>query len=250
MSTIETTILPVPAVRAFAPTSDHRPTSWEAVTVDIYRDVHKGIRAELFAVTEAAGRTDAGDAAARQALAAHVRGLVGLLDEHAEHEDVHIGAVLAEQLPELHERVEGDHADFERQTQTVVALAAEAAASTGPDARRLTSRLYGDLAAFTGVYLLHQEVEERIVMPALEAAIGFPATLAVNQAIVASIPPDRMAASLALMIPAMNVDDRTELLGGMQAGAPPEVFAGVWSLVGSVLDPADTDALARRLGIA
>ena len=58
-----------------------------------------------------------------------------------------------------------------------------------------------------------------------------------------------MAQSLAFMLPAMNVDDRTELLGGMQAGAPPEVFAGVWSLVGSVLDPADTKALAARLGV-
>ena len=36
-----------------------------------------------------------------------------------------------------------------------------------------------------------------------------------------------MAKSLALMLPAMNIDDRTELLGGMQQGAPAEVFAGV-----------------------
>ena len=48
----------------------------------------------------------------------------------------------------------------------------------------------------------------------------------------------------------MNVDDRTELLGGMQAGAPPEVFEGVWGLAGSVLAPADHRALGARLGIA
>ncbi len=47
-----------------------------------------------------------------------------------------------------------------------------------------------------------------------------------------------MAASLAIMLPAMNNDDRTELLGGMQAGAPPEVFAGVWSLAGPSSRPA------------
>jgi hypothetical protein len=58
-----------------------------------------------------------------------------------------------------------------------------------------------------------------------------------------------MASFLAIMIPAMNVDDRTELLGGMQAGAPAEVFAGVWGLVGSVLVPADVAAVAARLGI-
>ena len=58
-----------------------------------------------------------------------------------------------------------------------------------------------------------------------------------------------MAQSLALMLPAMNIDDRTELLGGMRAGAPAEVFDGVWSLAGSVLDADDLAALARRLGL-
>ncbi len=52
------------------------------------------------------------------------------------------------------------------------------------------------------------------------------------------------------MIPAMNIDDRTELLGGMRAGAPAEVFEGVWGLTGSVLPAADFAALGARLGLA
>ena len=48
----------------------------------------------------------------------------------------------------------------------------------------------------------------------------------------------------------MNVDDRTESLGGMQRSAPPEVFARVFGLVRSVLSPCDGEALAQRLGIA
>ena len=87
-------------------------------------------------------------------------------------------------------------------------------------------------------------------MPALAAAMGVDEVVAVDQAIVASIPPDVMATSLGFMLPAMNIDDRTELLGGMQAGAPPEVFAGVWALAGSMLTPADHQALGARLGIA
>lgn len=87
-------------------------------------------------------------------------------------------------------------------------------------------------------------------MPALEAAVGVEAVVAMHQAILASIPPDEMARSLALMIPAMNIDDRAGLLGGMRAEAPAEVFEGVWGLAGSVLDPADLRALAARLGIA
>ena len=87
-------------------------------------------------------------------------------------------------------------------------------------------------------------------MPALAAVMSVDEVIAVDQAIVASIPPDLMATSLGFMLPAMNIDDRAEMLGGMQAGAPPEVFAGVWALTGSVLTPADTAALGARLGIA
>jgi hypothetical protein len=59
-----------------------------------------------------------------------------------------------------------------------------------------------------------------------------------------------MARALALMLPAMNVDGRAELLDGMRAGAPAEVFEGVWRLAGSVLEPADVTTLARRLELA
>ena len=109
--------------------------------------------------------------------------------------------------------------------------------------------LYLELADFTGTYLLHQDVEERIVLPALRTAIGPREILAIHGAIIASIPPDQMARSLAFMLPAMNIDGRAELLAGMRAGAPPQVFEGVWGLAASVLTPADHAALAVRLGL-
>jgi len=57
-----------------------------------------------------------------------------------------------------------------------------------------------------------------------------------------------MAKSLAVMMPAMNVDDRAELLGGMERDAPPEAFAAVWGLTQSILPTSDFRALAARLG--
>jgi hypothetical protein len=57
-----------------------------------------------------------------------------------------------------------------------------------------------------------------------------------------------MAKTLAVMIPAMNVDDRSEVLAGMQHDAPPEAFDAVWGLTQSVLTAADARALATRLG--
>jgi hypothetical protein len=152
--------------------------------------------------------------------------------------------------PDLSEQIRADHAALDARLLDLTALAAETVDATATEQAGRVHRLYLDLAAFTGGYLAHQDLEERVVMPALATAVGMEALLSIHAAIVGSIPPEEMATSLALMLPAMNVDDRTELLGGMRAGAPAEVFEGVWGLVGSVLSSADVGDLAVRLDLA
>lgn len=223
-------------------------TPFELVTVDLYRDIHKGIRRELFAVTSEAGWVDPADDAARTALAEHVAAMCTLLVAHAEHEDRHIEPVLAREHPDLAATIAEQHRVIDATLVDLQAAALDAAAPSA-DQRARVHHLYLDLARFTATYLEHEEVEERVVMPALETAIGADAVRAIEQAIVGSIPPDEMAQSLAVMLPAMNVEDRTELLGGIQSGAPAEVFAGIWALTRSVLSASDVAALARRLGV-
>ena len=81
----------------------------DVVTVDLYRDIHKGIRAELFAVTAEAGRFDPHSDRARAALAGHVRSVVEMLEEHAGHEDTSVQPALQTHLPDLAARIEADH---------------------------------------------------------------------------------------------------------------------------------------------
>lgn len=232
------TITDLPITARFAP-----------VTLDLYRDIHKAIRAELFAVTGTAGRIDPAQGIARAALAGHIGDLADLLVQHAEHEDAAIQPALEAHLPELAERVEVDHLTIEACIVDLQEMAAEAAALAVTDPDGKVHRLYLALAAFTSDYLEHQDIEERVIMPALEEAVGVEEVVAIHQTILAAIPPAEMARSLALMLPAMNIDNRAELLGGMRAGAPAEVFEGVWGLAGSVLEPDDFAALATRLDI-
>ena len=223
---------------------------FERVALNSYRDIHKGIRAELFAVTGAAGTLDPHDRAGRADLARHVRSVVDLLVSHAEHEDAVVQPVLEAQLPALAAQIAIDHAHIEAQIEEIRDLADAAVDAPEAQVRDDIFRVYIELASFTSTYLAHQDFEERDVMPALERAVGIDEVVALHQAIVGSIAPDEMMRTLPLMLTAMNIDDRAEVLGGMQAGAPPEVFAGVWNLTRSVLTPGDTRALARRLGIS
>jgi hypothetical protein len=51
------------------------------------------------------------------------------------------------------------------------------------------------------------------------------------------------------MLPAINLADRSELLGGMQASAPADAFAAVWALAAQVLDTRAYLQTAGRLGL-
>ncbi len=219
----------------------------EVVPYDIYRDIHKGIRGELFRVTTLAGNMDPGERCARERLAEDVTNLAELLAAHAEHEDEFLQPHIALHAPFFAEVIASDHPRLEARIAEIRARAERATTAPGAEQRGRVHHLYRDLACFTSSYLEHQDFEERQVMPALAAVMGIDEVVAIDQAIVASIPPDQMAWSLAMMLPAMNIDDRAELLGGMQAGAPPEVFAGVWALAGSMLTPSDYQALGARL---
>lgn len=219
-------------------------------TIDLYRDIHKAIRTELFTVTLQAGNVDPASRSGRVEVANHVDTVIEMLVGHAHHEDTFVQPSIEQHLSDLAEQIESDHVRLERWMDDLKNQAYEAVGAQGPAQRDEVHRLYTDLAAFTGSYLAHQDLEERVVMPALDEALGFEAVLGIHVSIVSSIPPDQMAQALAIMIPSINIDDRTELLGGMRAGAPPEVFEGVWGLTGSVLSPADFAALGTRLGLA
>jgi hypothetical protein len=55
--------------------------------------------------------------------------------------------------------------------------------------------------------------------------------------------PQVLMLNLSIMIPAMNIDERTTLLNGIKVSAPPEAYKGVTALVQRVLSPEDWDEL-------
>jgi Hemerythrin HHE cation binding domain len=223
--------------------------AFEVVTFNTYRDIHKGIRGELFAVTSAAGCLDPADHAGRADLAGHIVSVVDLLVTHAHHEDTVVQPVLEAHLPCLAETVAVDHPVLEARIEAISDLAQSAVNAPAFAQRGDLDRLYLELASFTSAYLAHQDFEERDIMPALERAVGFDGVMAIHVAIVGSLTPEETASTLPLMMRAMNIEDRVELLGGMQRGAPPEAFAQVFGLVRSSLAPCEGEALAKRLGI-
>src|SRR5262245_46177051 len=81
----------------------------EAVTFDGYRNIHKGIRRELFGVTEAFGTVDPSDDGEVEATVERLQGLVKILVSHAEHEDEFVQPHIEKYLPQLAARIAEEH---------------------------------------------------------------------------------------------------------------------------------------------
>src|SRR5215469_11545177 len=95
------------------------PTS--ALPFDAYRDVHKGIRAELFAVVSPAG-----------------------------HDDTHVLPVFESHAPALFERISTDHAALDRRVARIAERATTITGAAPSEQRARIHNLYLDLSSFTG----------------------------------------------------------------------------------------------------
>jgi hypothetical protein len=224
--------------------------SYAPLLFNSYRDIHKGIRAELFDVTSTAGRLDPTDSVSWMALVDHLTDVQNTLTTHAHHEDTFVEPMVVQYDAELAEEIGQDHHHLDARFAAIRELASAAVSYPATDQRPLADLVYLELSGFTSEYLRHQLVEERVIMPELVRVFGIEEVIKMHVAIVSSIPPEDLAKSLAFMLPAMNVDDRVEMLGGIRETAPAPAFEGVLGLARSVLDPTDFTAMAQRLGVA
>lgn len=215
---------------------------------DFYREIHKGIRFALFHTVLQAGRLDVSDTnQVAQLVAAHRR-LLELLHLHHHHEDTFVQPLVDACAPALATLVDQQHGDVEEAMAHLERLAERLATATASDRPQAAHRLYLTLTELTSMYLNHQLVEEMVVMPALRAAVPTEELLALDMALRSSIAPPVMATTMAVMLPAMNVDERVDMLGGMSM-APPDVFAIFRGAAEAALTPTEWSQVAGRLGL-
>jgi hemerythrin-like domain-containing protein len=212
--------------------------------IDLYREVHKGLRLALSDLVREVGSLDASDAESIGAFGSLFADLDMMLATHHAHEDgghldeliaQHVDADVVQSIHEAHDRFDVLLHDLR--------VAVAALSSGGAD----TARLYDDVVAFVAAYLLHMNVEEQQVMPALRADVDHDELFGITMEIRTSVPPPQMCVFLRYMLPAMNPDERAGTLGGMKAGAPPEIFDMFWGVAERSLAAGDLAEVADRI---
>lgn len=211
--------------------------------VDLYREVHKGLRLALFEFVEAAGSLDGTDRDGVAALTHLFADVDMMLQIHHAHEDgEELGALIAKHATTMVNIIGDYHERSEEQLAELRSLVAE----LGTDVDN-PAAFYPSATAFVAGYLEHMQVEEQQVMPALQAAVPAEALMAVQTTIRTSVPPPEMCVFLRYMLPAMTPEERTGTLAGMKAGAPPEIFEMFWSAAQESLSPLALATIAERI---
>lgn len=217
--------------------------------IDLFAVVHKALRAELFAAATLAARTDFRSATEAARASAAARALVGLLEDHAEHEDAVVLPELASIAVELHAAIAADHARLEALHREVLSIAGRVdAAATDGERAPLGRRLHDRLGRLAAEHLLHMQREEVEVNRALWAHRTDEALVALHARITGRIPPDRKAAMLAAMLAAASLPERIGLIATLRATLPDAVFRGVTAPARAALGDSAWSELSRAAG--
>lgn len=220
-------------------------TTTEAI--DLYREVHKGLRKALFDLAERAGTLSTQCATDRTndvEFAELFTQVDMMLSTHHSHEDSDVlKRLISEHAATSVGSIEVAHERSEQSLTTLRGLVAERE-SGAPNG----AEIYDATVAFTADYLAHMSVEENQVMPALQEHASHDDLFEIQMNIRGSVPPPDMCVFLSYMLPAMNPDERVAMLGGMKMGAPPEIFEMFWGAADDCLSAPELAAIADQIG--
>ena len=202
---------------------------------NFYRNIHKALRLGHCRMLPALGALDYRDRPRTETVMAELRNLMALGRGHLEGENREIHAVLEQRAPGASTPAADDHADHEQSFAEIEEMIVMIEQAAIPERELLGCRLYRRYAVFVAHDLEHMDIEETELLKALHDAFTDDELVAMEGRIVAAVPPQKMAAVMMLMAPALNHGERVELVAKLQKAMSEQVFNG---LLANVIKPA------------
>lgn len=225
--------------------------SASAPRMDLYAYIHKALRTMMTDTLHAVGRLDVHDSAELHAVCERVLALADACASHLAHENTFVHPAMEACRPGSSAHVSHEHEEHQLAiAQLCEAAAMLDAAGPGPAQAQAAQALYRQLAVFVAENFLHMHIEETEHNQVLQAGYSDVELMALEERIVAAIPPEENLAALRWMVPALTPAERAQLLGGMQTGAPAPVFAAALDAVRPHLDARDWTKLEEALAPA
>jgi hypothetical protein len=220
-----------------------------APRLDLYSGIHKALRAAMSDALLTLGRCDPQDGTDLSAMGTTLRELLHFCEQHVAHENRFMHPAIHARAPGVSDDAADEHHGH---LEHIAMLRAEldallACAPDGRDAAALA--LYRRLSLFVAENLEHMLIEETRHNTALWAHYSDGELAALHDALIASIPPAEMMATLRWLVPFMAHGERCALLADMRAHAPAPAFEAALAVVRPHLSPRDWGKLSRALGL-
>lgn len=217
---------------------------------DCYAGIHKALRLGLCRTLLQVGSTDPHDDADVARTVAAIDLLVEMSESHLHKEDTFMHPLLEQARPGSTGHAIDEHHDHHQALARLRVLAQRVEDARPASRPQALARLYRALTLFMADDLTHMHREETEHNAVLWAYYSDEELLAVEQRIVASIPPEMAMRLMRWFMPAFSAPERLNMLGGIRMSAPPPVFAAICSVAADTLSSSDYAKLARGLGIA
>jgi len=215
----------------------------------IYQNIHKAVRHIMYSTALALGSADFRDQKSMRESLEQLRGTITLLKEHAEHEETFVHPALESRVPGITKPFEENHEDDERLFDRMREILSQIEAVGDSDQRvALGNQLYGMFNNYIGDYLGHLDREDTELEQALWDHFTDQELAEIDNQIMGSVPPERMAVWVPVICNSWNASELTAILAGMKQNAPTEAFAGMLKMAEQATPAATWETVRRALG--
>jgi hypothetical protein len=215
----------------------------------LYDVPHKGLRNALSQLSLLAGKTDYNSGQEVGTLYELGRAVFQILTIHAEDENAVTLAELEMRCPGCSQHDMDDHERIHVLQYRLEALLETISRQglSGTDATENGAEFYLALSEFQGMYLEHTAEEERVTQLLLWQHFT-DVELADHRArIMGNNPPETLLTWFRFVVPALQYNERIDLLGGFKQRAPGAFFLQGMEVIRKVLTPDEFTALASAL---
>jgi hypothetical protein len=227
---------------------------------DLFTPIHKAIRSMIYDVGRRMQTNDFADPAASAPLLADLEHEFGsalsagcllcILHHHGIDEEKGVFAHAGAGAPQMIQRLMDEHRSLSTQLARITQHARELQGRTDRAQRILAGiALNQEVNEFFASYLVHMNYEERELVPWMKNAFTDDQMRAMRGAIMGGMPPERLAAILRWMLPSLNLEEASEMLGGLKRGAPAPVFEMVRGIAAAQIEPGRWAVVQERAGL-
>ena len=198
---------------------------------NIFNQIHKALRAMLYDTSLTLQQTYFGDAEEAETALEKVKIAVDIFDEHAANEDHFVLPAIQQYEPSLvdafEQEHEKDHALSERLRGLLTVYHYAIKAAVKIETGQAINKAFIEFMIFN---LEHMAKEETILNKVLWRYYSDVEIMAVNQKIIASIPPEEVAVTSTWMMRGMSNAEISGWLKAVEKNAPEPVFTQLFSI--------------------